>query len=46
MERDTTNYLVIPSKSLGRLESLTVSRDNAGSGPDWWLDFVRISSFN
>ena len=46
MERDTTNYLVIPSKNLGRLESLTVSRDNAGSGPDWWLDFVRISSFN
>lgn len=46
MERDSTNYLAIPSKNLGRLKSITVSRDDAGSGPGWWLDDVQVSSFN
>ena len=44
MERGKTNYLAIPSMDLGRLTSLTVSRDDAGSAPGWNLDTVTITS--
>ena len=44
MEKGKTNYVTLSSKNLGNLTSLTVSRDNSGSSPDWDLDKVDISS--
>jgi hypothetical protein len=45
MEQDSTNYLAIPGRDLGRLTSLTVSRDDQGLGQGWWLDKVDITSY-
>jgi hypothetical protein len=44
MERNATNYWAIPSKHLGLLTSLEVSRDDQGLATGWWLDTVDISS--
>jgi len=44
MEKGATNYVTLPSKDLGNLIRLTVSRNNGGLYPDWDLDKVDISS--
>lgn len=44
MERDDTNYVTIASPDLGKLQSITVQRDNAGNAPGWYLDYIEVSS--
>ncbi len=44
MDQGATNYVTLPSKDLGKLTKLTVSRDNSGSSPDWDLETIDISS--
>jgi len=43
-EQNNVNYVTIPSKNLGTLQSLTLSKDNAGNGPDWDPGKIEISS--
>jgi CheY-like chemotaxis protein len=44
MERNDWNFVTIPSPDLGDLISITVERDNAGNGPDWFLDRIIVKS--
>jgi len=44
MEANEWNYVTVPSQNLGELESLTVSRDNHGNRPDWYLERVLVES--
>jgi hypothetical protein len=44
MEEGSVNYVTIPSKNLGPLKSITVSRDDAGNAPDWKLQEISIYS--
>jgi hypothetical protein len=36
--------VTIPSKNLGRLKSITVSRDDSGNAPDWKLQEISVYS--
>ena len=44
MESGDTNYVTIPSQDLGALQSITVSNDGTGNGPDWELLDIAVSS--
>lgn len=44
MESDDWNWVTIPSRDLGALQTITVQRDNAGNGPDWFLDHIDVRS--
>ncbi len=44
MERNDWNYVTLPSRDLGTLRSITVQRDDAGRGPDWFLDRITVRS--
>jgi glycerophosphoryl diester phosphodiesterase len=44
MERNSTNLVTIESGNLGPLQSITVRRDDSGSGPDWFLDSITVRS--
>jgi PLAT/LH2 domain len=44
MESGEWNWVTIPSQNLGELHSITVQRDNAGNGPDWFLDHIDVGS--
>ena len=44
MEEGSVNYVTIPSQNLGRLKSITVSRDDAGNAPDWELEDISVYS--
>ncbi len=44
MERGQTNFVTIPSRDLGALQTITVRRDNQGNAPDWFLDSIDVRS--
>lgn len=44
MERDDTNYVTIASADIGKLQSITVQRDDSGNAPGWYLDYIEVSS--
>lgn len=44
MERDMTNFFILPSADLGELQSVTVRRDNKRFGPDWHLSSIVVES--
>ena len=43
-ERGDVNYVTVQGPDLGELQSMTVQRDDAGSGPDWYLDRIEVFS--
>ncbi|MFM0260263.1 PLAT/LH2 domain-containing protein [Paraburkholderia sediminicola] len=45
MARDDWNFVTIQSPDLGELLSITVQRDNEGSGPDWYLERILVQSY-
>lgn len=44
LERNSTNFIVLPSPDLGDLKKLSVRRDGGGNAPDWHLDTVVVQS--
>jgi hypothetical protein len=44
MGRGDTNYVTLQSDDLGDLQSITVSHDDEGDGPDWYLDRITVQS--
>jgi hypothetical protein len=44
MEHGDTNLVTIPSADLGALQSITVTNDGTGNGPDWILQDVTVHS--
>lgn len=44
MERGDTNYLTLQTDDLGDLQTLTVSHDGTGNGPDWYLEWIDVDS--
>jgi hypothetical protein len=44
MERNETNFVTFQSPDLGKLQAISVQRDNSGIGPDWHLDSIRVES--
>jgi hypothetical protein len=42
LERNSTNYVVLPSRDLGALRTLSVQRDNSGNAPDWHLQEIVV----
>lgn len=44
MERGLVNFVVLPSRDLGSLQSVTVQRDNSGNAPDWHLASIIVQS--
>jgi hypothetical protein len=44
-EAGRTDFVTIPSKDLGVLESLTLSKDDSGISPDWDPGTIKISSW-
>ena len=45
MESGDWHYVTLQSDDLGDLRSITVQRDSAGNGPDWYLDRIIVQSF-
>jgi hypothetical protein len=43
-ESGDVNYITLQSVDLGPLLSVTVQRDNYGNGPDWFLDYITVTS--
>jgi hypothetical protein len=39
------DYVTLPSTDLGELKSITVRRDDQGNAPDWYLNWIEVSSF-
>lgn len=44
MERDGENFVTLQTPDLGVLQTITVSHDDRGNGPDWYLDWIEIVS--
>jgi hypothetical protein len=44
MESGNTNYVTIPSKDLGPLTTIKIKNDNSGSGPDWRVGSIQVTS--
>jgi glycerophosphoryl diester phosphodiesterase len=44
MERGLRNFVTLPSRDLGELQSVTVTRDNSGNAPDWHLTSIVVES--
>jgi hypothetical protein len=44
MEAGDTNYVFIPSANLGTLDSITISEDGSGVGPEWNVDYINVRS--
>src|SRR5258708_3974154 len=44
MENGQTDYVTIPSKDLGTLESIKIYNDGTGLGPEWTFKDIKISS--
>jgi hypothetical protein len=44
MEQNDTNYVTIPSRNLGTLQSITVYNNDTGTGPDWKIDKITVKS--
>jgi PLAT/LH2 domain-containing protein len=44
VERNSTNYLVLPSPDLGTLETVSVRQNGGGNAPDWHLQSVAVES--
>jgi hypothetical protein len=42
LERNSTNYVVLPSRDLGVLRTLSVQRDNSGNAGDWHLQEIVV----
>jgi hypothetical protein len=45
MEDGDVNQVFVPSADLGHLKSVTVEHDDAGNGPDWNPDWIKVRSF-
>ena len=45
MERGLLNFVIVASRDLGELHSVTVQRDNSSNGPDWHLASIVVESF-
>jgi len=45
MELGQTNYIVLPSRDLGELTSISVQSDQSGIFSDWWLDTIQVESY-
>jgi glycerophosphoryl diester phosphodiesterase len=45
MERNSWDFVTIPSPDLGELASITVQRDDGGVAPGWFLDRILVESF-
>ncbi len=41
-ETGQADYFFIELPALGKLKSVTISKDNAGSGPDWHLSYIAV----
>jgi hypothetical protein len=44
MEAGETNFVTFHSPDLGEVSSITIVKDNAGNGPDWFLDWIGVHS--
>jgi hypothetical protein len=44
MESGQTNFVTFHSPDLGAVSSVTIVKDNAGNGPDWFLDSIGVHS--
>ena len=44
MERNDENYVTLQCSDLGALQSITVSRDDQGNAPDWYVDSIEVAS--
>ncbi|KAL5318950.1 hypothetical protein ACEPPN_014018 [Leptodophora sp. 'Broadleaf-Isolate-01'] len=44
MESGETNFVTFHSPDLGEVSSITIVKDNAGNGPDWFLDWIGVHS--
>lgn len=44
MERDGGNFVTLQTPDLGVLQTITVSHDDRGNGPDWYLDWIEVVS--
>lgn len=44
MERNGWDFVTLPSLALGRLQSITVQRDDVGNAPEWFLDRILVTS--
>jgi hypothetical protein len=45
MEQNETTFVTLQSPDLGKLESISVQRDDNGIAPDWFLDTIEVKSF-
>lgn len=45
MERNHLDYITIQSDDLGTLNSISISHDNQGLGPKWYLDYIIVESY-
>jgi hypothetical protein len=45
MEQNQTTFVTLQSGDLGKLQSISVQRDDRGNGPDWYLDTIGVESF-
>jgi glycerophosphoryl diester phosphodiesterase len=44
MERGATNFVVLTSRDLGSLQTISVRRDDSGNAPDWHLGSIAVAS--
>lgn len=44
METGETNFVTFHSPDLGEVSSVTIVKDNAGNGSDWFLDWIGVHS--
>jgi PLAT/LH2 domain len=45
MGQNETNYVTVQGPDLGKLQSISVQRDNRGNAPDWYLNSIAIESY-
>jgi glycerophosphoryl diester phosphodiesterase len=45
MEAGSVNFVVLPSRDLGALQSVSVQRDDSGNAPDWHLGSITVQSY-
>ena len=44
IESSQTNFVTFHSPNLGEVSSVAIVKDNAGNGPDWFLDEIQVHS--